>query len=149
MTIYEERKCINDALKEFSYDIVTEEKKEELDDKDIFFIAKKMYNFEYVNKNNYILNIESEKLKMKNVINKLTFYSKLYKKPSSNSEDKDIKNEINENEHINKEENNYEKNKLNKKEEKLTQEEIDYLCKLMSKRDYRVYFLIKINNFNV
>ena len=145
--IYEERKCINDALKEFSYDIATDEKKEELDEKDIFFIAKKMYNFEYVNKKNYILNIESEKLKMKNVINKLTFYSKVQKISSSNSDDKDIKNEINENDHINKEENNYEKNKINKKEEKLTQEEIDYLCKLMNKRDYRVYFLIKINNF--
>ena len=60
--------------------------------------------------------------------------------------DKDREKNINENDIIvinNKEDN----NNVNNIEEKITKEEVEYICKLMNKKVYRKYFLIQINNF--
>ena len=69
--IYEEIKSINDNLKDYSYELTNKEK-EQLKEEDIFFIVKKMYNFNYVNNKNFNINIEKEKLKLKEKIDKLT-----------------------------------------------------------------------------
>ena len=155
--VYEERKSINDTLKDLSYEL-TDEEKEQLEEEDIFFIVKKMYNFNYVNKKNYKINIEKEKLKLKDLIDKLKIYAN-YRIINKNKNDN-----INNNNNIIDElyndndieissnivDNIYEIDNGEKtinKEEKITEEEIDYLCKSMNVREYRLYFLTKINNF--
>jgi hypothetical protein len=184
-----------------------------LEEEDIYYIAKKMYNFEFVDKKDYILNIEKEKLILKEKIERLTTYKK-YKKEQLTDKKINIieKNEINPNKEVNndinitdnignKEKNDkveeikenqnqkddtkekkdiniiekeeeygiyeindnnelIEKNDLNKKNEKIiennknneeekefTQNDADYIIKLMPIKEYRIYFLTKINNF--
>ena len=179
--IYEERKSINDALKDFSFDL-NDEQREILEEDDVYFIMKKMKNFKHVNKYKYDLNIEEKKLELKNKIDKLTTYSNKKKgiyDISENDwtmidkfdlnennklnninkidliEDKD-KNENN-NENINKNDinNNLEnkvkkdniKNKINDSLEPATQEDVNYILQEMNIKEYRIYFLTKINNF--
>ena len=179
--IYEERKSINDALKDFSFDL-NDEQREILEEDDVYFIMKKMKNFKHVNKYKYDLNIEEKKLELKNKIDKLTTYSNKKKgiyEISENDwtmidkfdlnennklnninkidliEDKD-KNENN-NENINKNDinNNLEnkvkkdniKNKINDSLEPATQEDVNYILQEMNIKEYRIYFLTKINNF--
>ena len=155
--IYYENENINENLKE--YEIIDEEKRQ-LNEEDIFFIVKKMYNINFVNKKNYIINIEKEKLKLKDLITKLTSYSKKNKKNSIdiNKKKLDMNNNIiknidliNENSVNNKKKlkdtnNNY--NNTNTSEE-ITQEEVNYLCKSMKNKEYRIFILKKINNFRV
>lgn len=184
-----------------------------LEEEDIYYIVKKMYNFEFVDKKDYILNIEKEKLILKEKIERLTTYKK-YKKEQLIDKNINIieKNEINPNKEVNNDinitdnignkekndkveeikenqnqkddtkekkdiniiekeeeygiyeinENNelIEKNDLNKKNEKIiennksneeekefTQNDADYIIKLMPIKEYRIYFLTKINNF--
>ena len=157
--VYEERKSINDTLKDFSYEI-TEEEKEQLQEEDIFFIVKKMYNFNYVNKKNFNINIEKEKLKLKEKIDKLTIYANyrtINKINIINNNNINIFDEVdNYDDHndlrisTNIVDNIYEIDKEEKpfnKDEEITEEEVNYLCKSMNVREYRSYFLSKINNF--
>ena len=148
----ENKKSKVNTLKEFE---IIEEEKIQLEEEDIFFIVKNMYKFDYVNKDNYIINIEKEKLHIKEIIDKLIMYSdnesknnnKLTKKNKNNEElvgefyynRNSISNSI------------LNINKTNKdnKEEKITQEEFDYLCKQMHTKEYRMYILHKINKFRV
>ena len=58
-------------------------KRDDFEEEDIFYIVKKMYNFEFVNKNEYKLDIEKEKLKLKTKIDKLTTYPKYRKEKLS------------------------------------------------------------------
>ena len=182
--VYEERKIINDTLKDFSFEL-TEEQKEMLEEDDIYFIMKKMKNFKHVNKYKYDLNIEEEKLNLKHRIDKLTTYAnkrkKTYDFSANNSKileemdrDKNIKsnniininkinsiknkkqnenniNNVNENNINNNLENKIEKNNIenniNDLIEPATQEDVNYICKEMNIKEYRLYFLSKINNF--
>ena len=144
--IYDESENINEILK--SYEIIDDGKRK-LQEEDIFFIVKKMYNFNYVNKKNYILNIEKEKLKLKDLITKLTSYSKKNKK--NNTPNPDTNNNIIENIDLiseNSVNNNKNKN-CNSSNEQITQEEVNYLCKSLKNKEYRVFILKKINNFRV
>ena len=187
---------------------ITNEEKDLLEEEDIFYIVKKMYNFKLIDQNKYELKIEKEKLKLKEIIDKLTRYSrerkniidleannwtllennkindeintKADKKQTSIIEnideiekldeiEKNIKKEKYNKKNIksNKKENNelvftinnknFEEinnmtnynNDLNLKNKKnvITKEDINYLCKSMSNKEYRDYFLTKINNF--
>ena len=144
--IYDESENINEILK--SYEIIDDGKRK-LQEEDIFFIVKKMYNFNYVNKKNYILNIEKEKLKLKDLLIKLTSYSKKNKK--NNTPNPDTNNNIIENIDLiseNSVNNNKNKN-CNSSNEQITQEEVNYLCKSLKNKEYRVFILKKINNFRV
>ena len=123
-----------------------------------------MYNkFKIINKDIYNLEIEKTKLKLKTLVYKLTSFgydeqslSELKNKISDKwkylieekKDDKNIdkdreKNKI-ENDIINNKEDN---NNINNIKEKITKEEVEYMCKLMNKKVYRKYFLIQINNF--
>ena len=160
--IYEGRKSTNSLN---DYEIVNNNIRDNLDDEDILYIVKKMYNFDFVNKKDYIIKIEKEKLKLKEKIDKLTSYSKYRKTISNekntnnpitekddvnknNNEDKD--NNLTDNiDDINKIENNekIKENYIIKKDEEPTEEDIKYICKLMPIKEYRLFFLTKINNF--
>ena len=98
-----------------------------LTDKEVFFIAKNMYlEYQFINKDDYDLNIEEKKLELKNIFEKIVnFPNKVNKE---NEEKKDENNHIEENKEI-------------------TQEEIDDLCAKMSDEDYRKGLLLMINNF--
>ena len=148
----ENKKSKVNTLEEFE---IIEDEKIQLEEEDIFFIVKNMYKFDYINKDNYIINIEKEKLHIKKIIAKLIMYSdnesnnnnKLTKKNKNNVE---LIDELyyNKNSISNTILNNNKSNKENK-EAKITQEEVDYLCKLMHIKEYRMYILHKINKFRV
>ena len=148
----ENKKRKVNTLEEFE---IIEDEKIQLEEEDIFFIVKNMYKFDYINKDNYIINIEKEKLHIKEIIDKLIMYSdnesnnnnKLTNKSKNNVE---LIDELyyNKNSISNTILNNNKSNKENK-EAKITQEEVDYLCKLMHIKEYRMYILHKINKFRV
>ena len=207
-----EKKGKNNSSKNINYELTSEEK-ELLEEEDIFYIVKKMYNFKLCDQNNYIIKVEKEKLKLKEKIDKLTRYAsekkntidlkaknwtllESYKNTNDiNTKEEDIRhtsiienideidiieNNINNNNINQKEKNNKKKHKSNKKEKKddlvftinninieeindmanyniemnlnlkkkdITKEDINYLCKSMNKKEYREYFLHKLNNF--
>ena len=119
-----------------------------LDDKDIFYIVKKMYNFKYINKKDYIIDIQKEIISMNEKIDKLFFYAKYKKEKNSNkksglNENNDKKNNININSNNEKEDDDF--NILIKNEP--TEAEIDYICKLMNRKEYSQHFLLRLNNF--
>ena len=211
--IIKKKDCISERQKIIKdLEIMTDNPSINLTDEDVFYIVKKMYNFNFINKKDYILNIEKEKLQLQKKIDILTSFSKYkinnLKKNNNNKndnkedddknkkeedkkneikeeddnnkndsnnkneireeeeeeEDKDKKDESNKNENnsnlidnnnnddINKKDKN-ENNETNIKDEIIvkvvepTQEDIDYIVKLMDIREYRLYFLTKINNF--
>lgn len=110
-------------------------RKKKFDEKDIFYIAKKMNNFEFVDKKEYILDIEKEKIKLLEKLNKLFRYA------NKNRVKKNSENKSN----SNSEDNLIDLNK-NKVEEP-NDEDFNYICKLMKKKEYRDYLLTKLNNF--
>lgn len=114
-----------------------------IDEKDIFFIVKKMYNFQNVNKTEYILDIEKEKLNLNERLNKLFNFAYL----SNIKQNSDKINDINSNSNSEKKGAAFEDNTINKKESKPTQEDLDYLIKLMNRKEYRDFLLIKLNNY--
>ena len=110
-------------------------RKKKFDEKDIFYVAQKMNNFEFVDKKEYILDIEKEKIKLLEKLNKLFRYANKNRvkknsenKSNSNSEDNLI---------------DVDKNKV----EEPNDEDFNYICKLMKKKEYRDYLLTKLNNF--
>ena len=110
-------------------------RKKKFDEKDIFYVAQKMNNFEFVDKKEYILDIEKEKIKLLEKLNKLFRYAN--------------KNRVKKNSE-NKSNNNSEDNliDLNKnKVEEPNDEDFNYICKLMKKKEYRDYLLTKLNNY--
>ena len=110
-------------------------RKKKFDEKDIFYVAKKMNNFEFVDKKEYILDIEKEKIKLLEKLNKLFRYANK-NRVKKNSENKSYSNS---------EDNLIDLNK-NKVEEP-NDEDFNYICKLMKKKEYRDYLLTKLNNF--
>ena len=116
-----------------------------IDDKEIYYIARKMNNFEYVDKKEYKIEIEKEKVKLHDKLLKLFNYvtQKSVKKNNDlNNENKlnnnnEIKDNVSEDDEIDNNE---------KKEDGLNQEELNYICKLMKKKEYRDYLLTKLNN---
>jgi len=110
-------------------------RKKKFDEKDIFYVAKKMNNFEFVDKKEYILDIEKEKIKLLEKLNKLFRYA------NKNRVKKNSENKSN----SNSEDNLIDLNK-NKVEEP-NDEDFNYICKLMKKKEYRDYLLTKLNNF--
>ena len=103
-----------------------------LTEEEIYFIVNNMYQeYKLINRDKYDLDIEEKKLEIKRIIIKLLSYSE--KNETNKIENKN--NEIQSEDSSNNEKN------------KVTNEEIDYLCKEMEYEEYRKYFLIKINNF--
>ena len=211
-----EKKGKNNSSKNINFELKSGER-ELLQEEDIFYIVKKMYNFKLIDQSNYVIKIEKEKLKLKEKIDKLTRYASerriamdLKEKNWTFLENNNINNDINNKEDIKhtsiienideiekidkiendinnnknqKDKNNKKKRKSNKKEKNeenedliftinninmkemndmanynnelnlnnkkkaITKEDINYLCKSMSKKEYREYFLNKINYF--
>ena len=110
-------------------------RKKKFDEKDIFYVAKKMNNFEFVDKKEYILDIEKEKINLLGKLNKLFRYA------NKNRVKKNSENKSN----SNSEDNLIDLNK-NKVEEP-NDEDFNYICKLMKKKEYRDYLLTKLNNY--
>lgn len=110
-------------------------RKKKFDEKDIFYVAKKMNNFEFIDKKEYILDIEKEKIKLLDKLNKLFRYA------NKNRVKKNSENKSN----SNSEDNLIDLNK-NKVEEP-NDEDFNYICKLMKKKEYRDYLLTKLNNY--
>ena len=110
-------------------------RKKKFDEKDIFYVAKKMNNFEFVDKKEYILDIEKEKIKLLDKLKKLFRYA------NKNRVKKNSENKSN----SNSEDNLIDLNK-NKVEEP-NDEDFNYICKLMKKKEYRDYLLTKLNNY--
>ena len=110
-------------------------RKKKFDERDIFYVAKKMNNFEFVDKKEYILDIEKEKIKLLEKLNKLFRYA------NKNRVKKNSENKSN----SNSEDNLIDLNK-NKVEEP-NDEDFNYICKLMKKKEYRDYLLTKLNNY--
>ena len=110
-------------------------RKKKFDEKDIFYVAQKMNNFEFVDKKEYILDIEKEKIKLLEKLNKLFRYA------NKNRVKKNSENKSN----SNSEDNLIDLNK-NKVEEP-NDEDFNYICKLMKKKEYRDYLLTKLNNY--
>ena len=110
-------------------------RKKKFDEKDIFYVAQKMNNFEFVDKKEYILDIEKEKIKLLEKLNKLFRYANK-NRVKKNSENKSNNNN---------EDNSVDLNK-NKVEEP-NDEDFNYICKLMKKKEYRDYLLTKLNNY--
>ena len=103
-----------------------------LTEEEIYFIVNNMYQeYKLINRDKYDLDIEEKKLEIKRIMIKLLSYSE--KNETNKIENKN--NEIQSEDSSNNEKN------------KVTNEEIDYLCKEMEYEEYRKYFLIKINNF--
>ena len=110
-------------------------RKKKFDEKDIFYVAQKMNNFEFVDKKEYILDIEKEKIKLLDKLKKLFRYA------NKNRVKKNSENKSN----SNSEDNLIDLNK-NKVEEP-NDEDFNYICKLMKKKEYRDYLLTKLNNY--
>ena len=118
-------------MEEFSFEVIKSENENIMDDEELYFIAKTMYEkFKLINRNLYILDTEKMKFKLKKTIDKLTSYNDKNKRTIVKNiwdiadDDKDEKNNG-----------------------KLTKEEIDNFCKFMNEKSYRKYFLLTLNNF--
>ena len=121
-----------------------------LDENDIFLIVKKMYNFKYINKKDYILEIEKEIINLNEKINKLFMYANYRKNTDLNlingvNINNDKTNNINKNSDNENGVDIFEEHILVKNEP--NESEIDYICKLMNKKEYRNHFLTRLNNF--
>ena len=114
-----------------------------IDEKDIFFIVKKMYNFQNINKTEYIIDIEKEKLNLNERLNKLFNFAYM----SNIKKNSDKINDINSNSNSENKGATFEENTINKKESEPTQEDLDYICKLMNRKEYRDFLLTKLNNY--
>ena len=115
--------------------------------KEILFIVKKMYNFCYVNKKNYIIDVQKEIINMDEKIDKLFFFAKSKRKKSGN-----IVNNINDkNSSVNSNSRNENKDLISEEnivKNEPTDSDIEYICKLInSKREYIDHFLLRLNNF--
>ena len=131
-----------------------------LNEEEIFHIVENMYNiFELIDKDNFDLIIEGKKLELKKIIDKLITFDP-QRRGSLKISNKFIIDRLNDENNKNDDgENNenLEKNKENKiiinkiekekKNTKITKEEVDYLCKYMNEKIYQKYFLMKINKF--
>ena len=90
----------------------------DLKENDIYFIVKKMYNFDLVNKDNYDINKENKKVFINNAINELLIFK--------NGPNKKVDNNNN---------------------PKIQEEKISKLYKLIElDKEYRIYFLEKLGN---
>jgi hypothetical protein len=94
-----------------------------------------MNNFEFVDKKEYILDIEKEKIKLLEKLNKLFRYA------NKNRVKKNSENKSNNNNEDNSVD--VDKNKV----EEPKDEDFNYICKLMKKKEYRDYLLTKLNNY--
>ena len=146
----EEVKEVDENTKTFINLLKNSNKK--LDEKDIFLIVKKMYNFKYINKKDYILEIEKEIINLNEKINKLFMYANYRKISNLNliyevntNNDKTNNNNINKNSDNENGVDIFEEHILVKNEP--NESEIDYICKLMNKKEYRNHFLTRLNNF--
>jgi hypothetical protein len=100
---------IGNEFKEYFFD---------LKENDIYFIVKKMYNFDLVNKDNYDINKENKKVFINNAINELLIFK--------NGPNKKVDNNNN---------------------QKIQEEKISKLYKLIElDKEYRIYFLEKLGN---
>ena len=124
----------------------------EIDGKDIFFIVKKMYNFSYIDKKEYILDKEKEKLNLDEKLEKLFTYSQKINDNSecnilsevNNNNDKKDKDNINSNLQIEKNDDNLVKEDIIMKNGP-NKADVDYICKLMNQKVFRNYILLKLN----
>ena len=121
-----------------------------LDDKDILYIVKKMYNFNHINKKKYVMEIEKEKIILNGKIDKLFNYGKIKNTKSIWNifygiiDTKDKNNEINNNNNDD-DEDIFNEDIIVKNEP--SQEDVDYICKLMNKKEFSLHFLSRLNNF--
>ena len=122
----------------------------QIDGKDIFFIVKKMYNFAYVDKKEYILEKEKEKLNLDEKLEKLFTYSQINNdknewnvlyKVNKNNDKIDC---INTNLQIEKNDDNPTPDDLIIKKGPY-QSDVDYICKLMNQKVFRNHILLKLN----
>ena len=125
----------------------------EIDGKDIFFIVKKMYNFSYVDKKEYILDKEKEKLNLDEKLEKLFKYSKF----NNDNNESNVSYEVNKNNDNNDKKDIINSNlQIEKNGDNLVQEDIiikngpnkadvDYICKLMNQKVFRNHILLKLN----
>lgn len=141
-------KNLNDENDEFSKILafLIKNSNKKISDNDIYYIVKKMYNFKYINKKEYILDIEKEKLNLNERIDRLFVYAKNKKISDWNliykiNENKEKTNNINKNE---KEIDVIAEDIIIKNQPK--EEDVDYICKLMHKKEFSDHFLIKLNN---
>ena len=128
---------------------IRDENKNELKEEEIYYIAKNMYDkFKLINKSDYNLKLEEQKLELKKTIDKLTAFAyennrklarnKNKEKNNSDKNDKKKKKENNKNtinETVNKDSLDDQKVSPNKNE--VTQEEVDEFCKLMKEYEYK------------
>ena len=138
--------------------------KEELTKEEIFFIVKKMRDyFKLIDESKYNLDKEEKKIQLDKIVDKLISYAYCNKnKNEKNKDDFGIDdnyfNFLDMNfmkfEEFEKEKEkskikikNKSDSKIILKEEKVSQEEIDILCKFMNNKEYINYFLLRINNF--
>ena len=167
--ICENRVIMNEILHDFSYETNNHLERDYLEDEEIYFIVKTMSNkFQLIDKKSYNLEIEKKKYDIRKIVGKLTSF--IYKnknifdidyegndidswnfldmdndndneeKNKENNENKNGENIINDNKSIIS-------NNIRNSKDEITQEDIQYLCKLMSDKVYRNYFLLQINNF--
>ena len=122
-----------------------------LDDKDIFLIVKKMYNnFKYVYKKDYIIEIEKEMLNLNEKLDKLFNYIRYKKNNDWNliyaiNKNKEKANNLNQNLNNENEGDIFEEDIIVKNEP--SDSDFDYICQLMSKKEYRNHFLSRLNKF--
>jgi hypothetical protein len=102
-----------------------------------------MYNFQNINKTEYIIDIEKEKLNLNERLNKLFNFAYM----SNIKKNSDKINDINSNSNSENKGATFEENTINKKESEPTQEDLDYICKLMNRKEYRDFLLTKLNNY--
>ena len=145
--------------------------KENIEEEDIYYVLKNMYDrFILVNKNMSILENQRKKIEIKKIINKLTSFGeekrkkslnedwnlvvnqKIETKENNNKKIENIKDEKEENKNINIINDIKDKNDINfitiKTEEKgIKKQEVEYLISLMNDSVYQRYFLLKINNY--
>ena len=153
--ILEQRKIMNEIREVFSMDPICNENKNELKEEEIFYVAKSMYDkFKLIDKSEYDLKIEEQKLQLKKIIDKLTAFAYKNKLARNKQKEKNISDKSNKKKKNNKNaikeddiKDNEEEEKVNPNEIEVTQEEIDDFCQFMKIIEYRKYFLIKINNF--
>ena len=113
-----------------------------IDETDIFYVARKMNNFEYIDKKEYVINVEREKIKLRDKLYKLFYFSNINKVKKNN--DKNNENKTNTN--IDIKDMVQEENKIDNYEEEITEEDLNYILKLMKRKEYRDYLLTKLNN---
>jgi hypothetical protein len=166
-----ERKKLMKESSEDSFEeiVIQNDYKYNLDEEGIFFVTKNMYEkFKLINKNNYNLDVEEKLLRIKKAFDKLTAYGAKIKNKSDldnvdddeeSEEDNDIKgswnlleeetNSIKDNNDNDGNDNKIQIMEINKekKDEEITQEEIDDILKLMNDKLNRKYLLLKLNKF--